>query len=126
MNKGLTGRIWYHDGRSDFPHGAGPSEEGWYFYLNSDMKSQPNGPYRTKSETMTENGIEDHGPKMDAMLRIVITDFERRFHNTRPLCVLACREAADEHWQIYHPNDLTHPWATIDKDAEGFLHVGGR
>jgi len=73
-------------------------------------------------------GIDAHrenhmAEKMDETLRFVIQDFERRFPKSRPLCVLACRGAADEHWLVFHPNDLTHPFASVDKDGEGFEHV---
>jgi len=41
--------IFYHDGLTDFPHGAGPSEPGWYYY-NSIPESryvEPSGPFTT-------------------------------------------------------------------------------
>lgn len=32
---------FYHDGNSDFPHGAGASEPGWYAYVGA----EPDGPF---------------------------------------------------------------------------------
>jgi hypothetical protein len=115
--------IHYHTGRDDFPHGAGPSEPGWYYYPDGNTSSPPNGPYPTKDAMESAMGIVNHAPKMDATLRIVIEDFERRFKKSRPLCVLARRGAADEQWLIFHPNDLTRPFASVDKDGEGYEHL---
>jgi len=44
--------LYWHDGKKDFPHGAGPSEEGWYYYPEKNMKVEPNGPYATEEEAL--------------------------------------------------------------------------
>jgi hypothetical protein len=62
-------------------------------------------------------------PNMDETLRFVIQDFERRWKGTHPYCVLACRGAADEHWLVFHPEDLKNPVASVDKDGEGYEHL---
>jgi hypothetical protein len=36
--------IHYHNGIDDFPHGAGPSEIGWYVYPNG-IRPEPTGPF---------------------------------------------------------------------------------
>jgi hypothetical protein len=35
--------LHYHDGKADFPHGAGPSEKGWYAY--GPHYNEPDGPF---------------------------------------------------------------------------------
>ena len=54
---------------------------------------------------------------------------------TRPVSVLACAGYADEHWQIYHPNDLfmdgdgkyePMPRVTIDFDGRVEFHPDGK
>ncbi len=42
--------IHYHDGIHDFPHGAGPSEKGYYYYPHGDLSAEPLGPYVTEAE----------------------------------------------------------------------------
>jgi hypothetical protein len=42
--------IHYHDGVHDFPHGAGPSEVGYYYYPFADLSAEPLGPYVTEAE----------------------------------------------------------------------------
>jgi len=41
--------VIYHDGQADFPHGAGPSDEGWYFYPEG-IAPEPYGPFETEGE----------------------------------------------------------------------------
>jgi len=53
---------------------------------------------------------------MDSILRNVIRDFEKEF-GTRPRCVLSCQDAADEHWQVWHPGE-DKMYFTIDKELE--------
>jgi hypothetical protein len=59
---------------------------------------------------------------MDVILRNVIEVCEKEW-KTRPRCVLACRGASDEHWQVWHPARMgteDHPAYTVDKDGEVF------
>jgi len=42
--------VYYHDGVQDFPHGAGPSEVGFYYYPFGVVSSEPLGPYATEAE----------------------------------------------------------------------------
>jgi hypothetical protein len=38
--------LYFHDGHSDFPHGAGASDPGWYFYPDGDTsRPEPLGPF---------------------------------------------------------------------------------
>jgi hypothetical protein len=39
--------LHFHDGVSDFPHGAGPSDSGWYFYPDGVISPEPLGPFPT-------------------------------------------------------------------------------
>ena len=41
--------LHFHDGHRDFPHGAGPSEAGWYFYCDG-VHNEPLGPFRSPEE----------------------------------------------------------------------------
>jgi hypothetical protein len=128
-----------HDGKADFPHGAGPSDEGWYVYPDGDLSHQPNGPYYSEEEAecaavyMLMSELQDKLAKMEPMvnkmdvtLRCAIQDFERRYNGLHPVCILACRGGADEHWQLFHPDALKQdepmPLFTIDKDGVGYEH----
>jgi hypothetical protein len=42
--------LHYHDGHADFPHGAGPSEAGYYFYFHGVVAPEPLGPFRSPEE----------------------------------------------------------------------------
>ena len=58
--------LFYHDGVLDFPHGAGPSEAGWYFYTRDDLfrpgPCEPVGPYETVALAVADMH-EDYAPK---------------------------------------------------------------
>lgn len=45
--------LHYHDGLTDFPHGAGASLPGWYVYEQEDMLDEPTGPFATELEAFT-------------------------------------------------------------------------
>ena len=42
--------LHFHDGVSDFPHGAGPSEPGWYAYPDGISVPEPLGPFGSESQ----------------------------------------------------------------------------
>lgn len=44
---------FFHDGVSDFPHGAGPSDAGWYFYVDGVPHPEPLGPFFTRSAAVS-------------------------------------------------------------------------
>jgi hypothetical protein len=46
--------LYFHDGLSDFPHGAGPSDSGWYCYPFGDTSVPPNGPYASEADARAE------------------------------------------------------------------------
>jgi len=46
--------LFFHDGLSDFPHGAGPSGAGWYVYPFGDTSVPPNGPYSSEADARAE------------------------------------------------------------------------
>jgi len=118
----MKNTLHFHDGRSDFPHGAGPSERGWYVYHGDPGYAPPNGPYATKDEAEKAAGIEDHSTKMDKTLRIVIADFQARFGQP-PICVLLHADTPRERWFVYHPAKMDRPFASVDKDGKGYEHV---
>jgi hypothetical protein len=39
----------FHDGVSDFPHGAGPSDPGWYWYPDGLDQPEPLGPFPSEA-----------------------------------------------------------------------------
>lgn len=43
-------KYYYHNGEEDFPHGAGPSDIGWYTYPTAERVGEPDGPYAVKPE----------------------------------------------------------------------------
>jgi len=45
-------------------------------------------------------------PNMDAKMREQVVKCEKDW-KVRPFAVLACSGYADEHWQIYHPSDVS-------------------
>ena len=47
--------IHFHDGVADFPHGAGPSEQGWYAYRGAVVGPEPLGPFPTPSAAISAN-----------------------------------------------------------------------
>jgi hypothetical protein len=36
---------FYQDGKTDFPHGAGPTEPGWFVYEDESRLTPPAGPF---------------------------------------------------------------------------------
>jgi hypothetical protein len=62
--------------------------------------------------------------RMDQVLRNVIEECEKKWA-TRPRVVLACAGFDDEHWQVFHPEDMVNPAYTIDKDAIAYEHYRG-
>ena len=113
---------YYHDGKEDFPHGAGPSEEGWYHYLD-----EPIGPFNSQEGAITAGRMqtpkrEYPNARMDEVMRNVVNHCYVDW-GTRPRVVLACQGAADEHWQVFHPRNMEDPVFTIDKDNIAYQHA---
>ena len=44
--------IHYHNGKDDFPHGAGASDPGYYVYEN-ETDDEPSGPFDTYEDAQT-------------------------------------------------------------------------
>ena len=67
-----------------------------------------------------------HKYHMDVILRNVVKTCEDKW-KLRPVCILACQGAADEHWQVWHPvkwaKGENSPHYTIDTEGECFQHV---
>jgi len=54
-------------------------------------------------------------------LRYTLIECENQW-GTRPFAVLACSGYEDEHWQVYHPSDLTIPRFVLDKEGHLLHH----
>lgn len=64
--------------------------------------------------------------RMDSQLRDLIRRLGAEW-GTRPRCVLACQDGADEHWQIFNPYDMgmsVMPRYTVSLDG-GIEKVSG-
>lgn len=60
------------------------------------------------------------------ILRTTLIGLETAWHK-RPIVILACAGYADEHWQIYHPDDFINPepvpYITIDIEGRVEYHL---